>query len=486
MPVNIISTPNMETWQLPTNVSGTPIDFAETAEQLAVDTSPTKGLMERLAESRASRLFAWGSTLACALAFAGPAGSRNSAKSAEKAAIVAAAETPGVQAFEVVASNDPIQTPSPELITSLHGVQTYFNKNGNGLRVKFREKADGSYSVPIVRIDMTQEALANANEAEVFKAVQATLPDESGINMTNLGYVKGANFRASCTPVAGSLPNPENLGIVSLQSNCTHPDRTPGFGARDVQAAFAIIFASKITWFVRDDKDTMNFDKVPFWGLTYINHSRKYDNIHSSSLFQRYLPIEIIGPGGYKTSPEPNSCREDCGTTPLFTQGQPVTITAQPNTNGEFRAWQNCPAPEGNTCKVDLGNIANDPMQLIKPITAKFVDKSPPPKEKYTLRADVTKGMKLGSLVLNGEKRKRDHIVYPTTQKGKVVMVKLVPEQNNYYVKSEKGCENEQLKKELAVDIGRCYVKLDGKNFGRTSNIEQVRITFAKKVPIEK
>src|SRR3990167_968764 len=376
----------------------------------------------------------------------------------------AASADPGVQAFEVVASNDPTQTPSSELITSLHGVQTYFNKNGNGMRVKFRENSNGTYNVPIIRIGMTQEKLATASETEVFKAIQDALPDESGINTTSLGYVKGANFKVTCNPQAGSLPNPENLGIVSLQSNCTHPDRSPGFGARDVQAAQTIIFASKITWFVRDDKDPLNFDKVPFWDLTYINHSRKYDAIYSSPYFQRHVPIQKSGPGELKISPTPDNCREDCGTTPLFTQGKPVELTAQPAANGKFKSWQNCPSPEGNICEVDLANLQNDPMQPVKPIVAEFINKIPPPKEKYTLDARVIKGAEFGSIsstVFNNGK-KTNVIKWPTTQKGKIVTIIPARDVENAYLVNMKGCENKELKQKLVIAIGKkCLIKMD-------------------------
>lgn len=465
MPVNIISTPSIETWRPPANASGTPIDFAQIAEQPAMDTPPTRGLMERLAESRASRLFAWGSTLACALTVAGTAGSRNSEKTGEKTAIAATGDLNGpvIQFFEATTN----ASASPLTMEYISGIQAYLNKRGNGTRARVAT-TNGNYDVQPLKINGTTSTWQELLKQAVDEIKRRDFDTQDNMNIV---YLPESLPQPSGCGLS-SIEIPERVAINSLKKAC-FTGRREGFSLSDVEAVQDTLFATRTTGPVGDKLDTM-YQSLPgwLWMNTSLNHSGTYaDTLGSNKLFQsRVLAPKPTG-GTLSFSPQPDKCAVDCGDGYLFPTQTNVSITAKPNEDMKFKGWTGaCAEDKDNVCEITTNNL--------QPTEASAVfEQVPSPQPKPKIVYKVTAESKGPGRVKIGTKVARK-LVSMTNKKNRILVITPVPNKNAFFSR-EYGCDNLQLKKAAATAINKCYELQDNKK-------ERVVLIFKKEKEIVK
>src|SRR3990167_8488452 len=180
--------------------------------------------------------------------------------------------------------------------------------------------------------------------------------------------------------------------------------------------------------------------------------------------------ITVTGGKGGKVNvgPDADNCTSSC--TAWEQMGKDIGVKAIPDAGWQLKS-------------IIGGGISSDysfKMDGKKSVQVTFVEKTvPPPPEKVTLDARVASGTKFGSMLFKG--KKSDLLKYQATKKDEVVAIRLVRDVKGGYLKSEKGCENKELKKKLATTLGWCYVKLDGMRSGKPTKTENVRFNFAYK-----
>lgn len=398
-----------------------------------------------------------------------------------------------VQVFNVIASDNPQTAVDPNIKSYLRGVQNYLRTRGEGLRMRITQDEDGNYSIPLIKLDMTQEEIdAEPGYKEEWRNLETKL-DQLGYDAKDKIGLAYINNTGRCVGIAGALPNPKRIAFVNSHPGCSTGNSKRGYSFRDVKATQAGLYLLGIDY-VPEPTDTMAYASLqPYWNWdeTWLDRDGKYykARLMASRSFQHHVVVKAVGNGNVTTSPKPDACQVDCGEGLLYAGGTKATLTAKPEAEAKFVGWQNCP-PDGEG-KSQTGNSCELSVVQDYAIGAQFETVVPPPKIS-TLVARVIKNKKLGSkiekfdgngtIVFAGKEGKTR--TYTTNKIGQLVMLRLKPAEGSFISYIE-GCDRPPAHKGNPTNTKRCFVYMRKVDDPKTAEkeVELVEVGFKKTQP---